>query len=424
MRYGIKFKLTNDIDMSKGTNGQGTIQRFTGTMDGDNHIIKNVSYEKLNSHNFSTLYLRSAGLFWDIYQSVNIKNLTVEFINTDSWYYHNTMGLVQSTLSDDKKGGCKLNIDNVTLKGSMYCYENEYAPFISKVYHTKDEISISNSTNEVNVYNSFSKSSAFIGSLSKKPIKVSVTNCVNKGDIVSYDLTNGQPSLVIASGGNNLPTDLTISNITNEGKVISFKSSDNVYPLIDSTNNNLNDLTFNNKYIDLSSLTSSDSIYKELDFDSSTTYQDQFNNVDNSKFIYVISSHFDSYNSKTSVTTGSNIVYDFVSTISNQNKLNLTKINVSTYDDVSSLTLINEYDTKTSYELKRYLYQNSSNYEYYLCVANSGDTKLVAHNNAIVTMMMYQLNSNNELIASKLFVMPDSSKNETKLKMYDIKVSE
>ena len=91
--YGKYFKLTADIDLNNnrwtpiGTNAVA----FTGSFDGDGHVISNLKIEITDS----TATLTISGLFGEVSQvekKATIKNLGVEAINIEHNYYSTKIG--------------------------------------------------------------------------------------------------------------------------------------------------------------------------------------------------------------------------------------------------------------------------------------------------------------------------------------------
>lgn len=352
-------------------------------------------------------------MFFNCFNEVTIKNLTVNIQRDSTYFYRNSVSLIHSTKPGD---GCKLLLENVTMNGDEPCFQSEYAPFISKLYSANDQITFKNCVNNVDVYNTYSYSSAFVGSFDHVK-SIEFIDCVNNGTIACSDKDEGLPSILIGNiGGNLSDTSITITNFTNNGKIMSFKDESAVNA-VNSQKWTGTEATFNGKYEKFENGT-------EVAFDSTKTYSSLFgSSYDSSttKVTYSMGGHLNVYNKLTSQNVNKTYsVFDMApETVDDSPDLKL--LNISVNEDDSSNTKVFTREKHDDAPLKTLEY--SSTDQYYFTIPDHDNLTYQPVEDSCVTMFLYLVDSSTyEVKETKLVEFPAyNATDKTKCLVYTIK---
>lgn len=233
VRYNLKsnFVLTNDIDLS-GYNWV-PISKFSGSLDGKGHTIKNLKIDYVIENKENKLpESYGVGLFDGIKDSSKIKNINLKAIdiniknNVKNRSFGFAVGGITSTCENSL-------IDNCTVSGKIKINdENTYAKYaVAGVCGIADKSSINNCINKVDINVSISREghadiiadSNSVGGISSDVYNSSILNCINEGDI--YVIANRMAELScggIAGSSYNLQESthlFAIKNCKNYGDV-------------------------------------------------------------------------------------------------------------------------------------------------------------------------------------------------------------
>lgn len=199
IRYNLKsnFVLTNDIDLS-GYNWV-PISKFSGSLDGKGHTIKNLKIDYVIENKENKLpESYGVGLFDEIKDSSKIKNINLEAIDI------NIKNNVKNLLFDFSVGGitstCENSlIDNCTVSGKIKIndentYVNYFVAGISGI--ATDSSIINNCTNQVDInvstsregYEDMMGDTTSAGGICAYIYDSSISNCINNGNI--YAIAN------------------------------------------------------------------------------------------------------------------------------------------------------------------------------------------------------------------------------------------
>lgn len=169
------YELSSDIDMAKftGVNGTGfnPLPKFTGTLDGKNHVIKNII---LNAGNSST------GLFEEIGDGGTVKNLQMENVSWSNYSY-SAIGTIVGRMFNGHMDNCHVRFDLTSNEGlnTMGGLVGNAASFST----------ISNCSFQGNIYVPNSRSvGGIIGQLASSS---KVTNSYTTGSIYAQDGVGG-----------------------------------------------------------------------------------------------------------------------------------------------------------------------------------------------------------------------------------------
>ena len=210
------YVLMNDIDLSTFNGGKwtpigdnsGSSRSFSGTFDGQGHIIRNLTI---------TGDYQSAGLFGYV-SGVTIKNVGLEDtdINIDS--SSNTVyagGIYGYSSTASTVSNC-FNSGIITASSSYYYYS--YAGGICGL-SSASPTTISSCYNSGTVTASSSSSSAYAGGIcGRSYTTVSISNCYNSGSIMASSSSSVSAGGICGSAS-------TISNCYNSGSVATSTSS-------------------------------------------------------------------------------------------------------------------------------------------------------------------------------------------------------
>ena len=221
------YHLTADIDLSNNEWEPigGLSERFTGTFDGQGHIISNLT---ITGDNFNYLGINYIGLFGAVTGNATIKNVGLENTYIDISTSSEAAGIVGYVADSASISNC-YNTGDVSSSGSMQSRVGGIVGFISGWNDEYDGyVSVSDCYNTGNISSSASGSSTraggIVGVFSESADNIGfISNCFNTGSVSSSSALNYTSDAGGIVGASSIS--VSISNCSNTGAVTSPSSS-------------------------------------------------------------------------------------------------------------------------------------------------------------------------------------------------------
>jgi len=168
------FKLSNDIDMSSFSTGDGwkPVPEFSGKFDGRGYVIKNLTISRASE--------RYCGLFGQVKDSSTIRNLKLENVVVSGGEYTGAIA-----------GSCSGNVSNCRITGTV----NSQSSLVGGAFGLFENGVAQNIVVNVSVSGT-EKVGGFVGSVASGTIQ----NCSEKGNVTGIDTVGGFAGLISPTG--------------------------------------------------------------------------------------------------------------------------------------------------------------------------------------------------------------------------------